>query len=73
MRVMFLPPYSPDYNPIELAFSSIKAYARRHGELSRQDIDQNEDDNYVYLHLYNAAFSITSDHASGYFHHCGYI
>ncbi|KAJ8475072.1 hypothetical protein ONZ45_g15735 [Pleurotus djamor] len=30
MRVMFLPPYSPDYNPIELAFSAIKAYVRRH-------------------------------------------
>jgi DDE superfamily endonuclease len=24
MRVMFLPPYSPNYNPIELAFSSIR-------------------------------------------------
>jgi transposase len=23
---MFLPPYSPDYNPIEQAFSSIKAW-----------------------------------------------
>jgi len=70
---MFLPPYSPDYNPIELAFSSIKAYVRRHGELGRQDVDQNKDDNYVYLHLYDAAFSITPDHALGYFHHCGYV
>ncbi|KAF8817350.1 hypothetical protein BYT27DRAFT_7075182 [Phlegmacium glaucopus] len=73
MRVMFLPPYSPDYNPIELAFSSIKAYVWRHGELGRQDVDQNANDNYVYLHLYDAAFSITADHALGYFHHCGYI
>lgn len=73
MRVMFLPPYSPDYNPIELAFSSIKAYVRRHGELGHQDVDQNEDDDYVYLHLYDASFSITSEHALGYFHHCGYI
>jgi transposase len=29
MHVLFLPPYSPDYNPIELAFSAIKAYVRR--------------------------------------------
>lgn len=26
---MFLPPYSPDLNPIEQAFSAIKAYLRR--------------------------------------------
>jgi len=66
-------PYSPDYNPIELAFSSIKAHVRQEGELGRQDIDQKEDDNYVYLHLYDAAFLITADHALGYYHHCGYI
>jgi transposase len=24
-RVVFLPPYSPDYNPIEMAFSTIKS------------------------------------------------
>ncbi|KAG2740175.1 hypothetical protein P692DRAFT_20753883, partial [Suillus brevipes Sb2] len=28
--LVFLPPYSPDYNPIEQAFSAIKAYLRRH-------------------------------------------
>jgi len=26
----FLPPYSPDLNPIEEAFSAIKQYLRRH-------------------------------------------
>ena len=26
----FLPPYSPDYNPIELTFSMLKAWMRRH-------------------------------------------
>jgi len=36
---MFLPPYYPDYNPIELAFSSIKAYVWCHGELGQQDAD----------------------------------
>ena len=28
----FLPPYSPDFNPIEKAFSKIKAILRRIGE-----------------------------------------
>ena len=26
----FLPPYLPDYNPIELTFSMLKAWIRRH-------------------------------------------
>ncbi|OSD01422.1 hypothetical protein PYCCODRAFT_1340333, partial [Trametes coccinea BRFM310] len=29
MRVEFLPTYSPDFNPIEQAFSVIKAYVKR--------------------------------------------
>jgi transposase len=33
MRYVFLPPYSPDYNPIELAFSSMKAWIRRHNDI----------------------------------------
>lgn len=28
--VLFLPPYSPDYNPIEEAFSFIKYYLKEH-------------------------------------------
>lgn len=31
--VIFLPPYSPDYNPIELVFAYIKAYLKHHDEL----------------------------------------
>ena len=27
-HVVFLPPYSPDYNPIETAFSTIKSWIR---------------------------------------------
>ena len=29
----YLPPYSPDFNPIEYAFSSVKAYLKDHDEL----------------------------------------
>ena len=31
--VFFLPPYSPDLNPIEEAFSSVKYYLKQHDEL----------------------------------------
>lgn len=73
MQIMYLPPYSPDFNPIELAFSAIKSFVHRDGTLGRQDVDQCEDDTYVYLHLLDVAFAITSDHAMGFFHHCQYI
>ncbi len=31
-EVRYLPPYSPDFNPIELSFSVLKAWIRRHFE-----------------------------------------
>lgn len=70
-HIMFLPPYSPDFNPIELAFSAIKAYVRRAGVLGRDEFG--DDDTYAYVHLLEAAFSVTTDSAKGWFHHCGYL
>jgi len=32
-RILFLPPYSPDYNPIELAFSTLKAWFKGNRDL----------------------------------------
>lgn len=32
VRLIYLPPYSPDLNPIEEAFSYVKAHIRRHGQ-----------------------------------------
>jgi len=29
-KLIYLPPYSPDFNPIEQAFHSVKAWLRRH-------------------------------------------
>lgn len=72
MRYFFLPPYSPDYNPIELAFSVIKAYVQRERILVREDLDINADDTYVYTHLVEASYSITSNDAKRFFNHCGY-
>ncbi len=33
-ELRFLPPYSPDLNPIEQAFSKLKAHLRKHAERS---------------------------------------
>lgn len=35
IRIEYLSPYSPDYNPIELCFSGMKAWFRRHGDEAR--------------------------------------
>ena len=37
IKLIFLPPYSPYLNPIELDFKTIKQYLRRHMFLTRRD------------------------------------
>jgi transposase len=37
--VRFLPPYSPDFNPIEESFSDLKAFIRRHYRRKRPELD----------------------------------
>ena len=71
MRYLFLPPYSPDYNPIELAFSSIKQYIRRNGSELRHAMSE-EDDMVVYQFLNEAVHSVTEGKAQGWFAHSGY-
>ncbi|GLB45137.1 hypothetical protein LshimejAT787_2000450 [Lyophyllum shimeji] len=60
-RLIFLPPYSPDLNPIEQAFSAIKAYLRRHWhDMSVSVIDR-------------ACHNITPQAAWGFFKASGYV
>lgn len=72
MRVEFLPPYSPDYNPIELAFSKFKARIRSQ-EAEFRALDQDEEEMEIRLFLTDAIFSISAEDARGYFRHCEYI
>ena len=37
--VRYLPPYSPDYNPIELKFGVLKSYIKRNFVWTRQNYD----------------------------------
>jgi transposase len=60
-KLIFLPPYSPDLNPIEQAFSSIKAHLRRHWEdFSLSVID-------------TACHNITTDMAWSFIRSSGYV
>ena len=38
MQYEFLPPYSPDYNPIELALSYIKGVIQHRGDLVHMEM-----------------------------------
>jgi transposase len=62
-ELIYLPPYSPDLNPIEQAFSKMKALMRRSGARTREALIGAMGD---------ALSAITARDASGFFGHCGY-
>ena len=37
-RLLYLPPYSPDFNPIEMAFSKLKAFLKKHAARTVDDL-----------------------------------
>jgi len=66
IRVEFLPPYSPDLNPIELAFSVLKNYLKK----NRDFIESHNDPIYA---LFLASLHITSAMAEGFFRGTVYL
>ena len=72
MHCEFLPPYSPDYNPIELMFSAIKYHLHHNGayvQLAMMELLDKE----IYLMLLSALYSITPQDVWGWFAHCSYM
>jgi transposase len=63
-RVLRLPPYSPDYNPIENAISKTKTYLRK---LGRRTVPE------LFLAIREALATITGDDARNFMTHCGYL
>ena len=62
-ELLFLPPYSPDLNPIEEAFSKMKALLRRAQARTREAL----------IEALGVAISTVSPaDALGFFEHCGY-
>ncbi|ELU42805.1 transposase domain-containing protein [Rhizoctonia solani AG-1 IA] len=64
-KLCYLPPYSPDFNPIEEAFSKAKSWLRRH---NTQLIEPAQ---HPWL-IHQAMLSITPDNALGWIENCGY-
>jgi transposase len=62
-RLLYLPPYSPDFNPIELAFSKLKAGLRRAGARTREALE---------AAIGEALAAITPADIRGFYAHCDY-
>lgn len=63
-RVLYLPPYSPDLNPIENAFSKLKSRLRTLAARTVETLGHA---------IAEALATITQSDAQGYFRHAGYI
>lgn len=62
----YLPPYSPDLNPIELAFSKFKKLLRDGAERTTEKLWQLVENVLDLLDLF------TENECRNYFQHCGY-
>lgn len=62
-RLLFLPPYSPDLNPIEMAFSKLKTMLRTAAERTRDDL---------WNRIGRLIELFKPDECSNYFRHAGY-
>jgi transposase len=62
-QLVFLPRYSPDFNPIEGAFSKLKAFLRRVQARTREALE---------AAIGVGLQTITAQDAQGWFNHCGY-
>ena len=62
-EVLYLPPYSPDFNPIEQAFSKVKGLLRRAQARTRQALIEA---------MGEALSAVSARDVRGFFGHCGY-
>ncbi len=62
-RLIYLPPYSPDLNPIEKCWSKIKTYLRKAKARTREELEKA---------LREALLLVTAEDARGWFNSCGY-
>lgn len=70
VKLLYLPPYSPDLNPIEEFFSELKAFIRRHWQKYEQSPDQGFD---TFLEGCVEAVGSRGRNAIGHFRHAGVV
>ena len=71
--MVYLPPYSPDFNPIELFFAAFKAHIRRNGHFFRALVETG-DKVRIRMWIYEALDAVvTARKARGWFRHCAYV
>ena len=64
INYMYLPRYSPDFNPIELLWAFMKSYLRKAKARTREKLDQT---------IKYVLDSLPLEYISNWFAHCGYI
>lgn len=62
-KLIYLPPYSPDFNPIEPCWSKLKAILKKLGAKSRDGLD---------AAIATGLNAISTSDCLGWFAHCGY-
>ena len=62
-QLLYLPPYSPDFNPIEQAWSKVKHHLRSAKARTLERLE---------FAITHALAAITPDNAASWFAHCGY-
>lgn len=63
MKILYLPPYSPDFNPIEMMWSKVKAHLRRLKNRTVETLTEG---------IEEAMKLITHEDCVGWFSHAGY-
>ena len=72
MHVVYLPPYSPDYNPIEEGFSAMKAWLREHHVYAEGELSGGPGTDPYSLFWEAVYTSMTSAKAYGWYKHSHY-
>ena len=71
--LLYLPPYSPDLNPIEEAFSSMKAWIRANRDFVLEQLNPRYEAGDPIDMIRQAVFTVTPEKAWGWFKHSGYV
>jgi hypothetical protein len=72
IKLVYLPPYLPDLNPIKECFSFIKHYICHHGEAFHNVVELGDVAD-PFAFLYGTLDTVTAALSTAWFHHSGYL